>query len=536
MGLTRRFVARGTYSDGTSLDISNTVTWSSGAIAVATVLSPGVATGESVGTATITAALSGKSGSAILTVIAVTLNSIAVTPATASVPMGLTQPFVATGIYSDGTVVNISDTVLWTSGSPLVATVLSPGVATGESVGTATITAAFGGKSGSATLTVTAATLSSIAVTPATATVPMGLTQPFVAIGTYSDGTIVNISSTVLWTSGSPLVATVVSPGVATGESIGTATITAAFGGKSGSATLTVTAATLNSIAVTPATATVPIGFTQPFVARGTYSDLSVFDITNLVTWSSGTIAVATVVSTGVATGESAGTATITATLGGKSGSGTLTVSPGLVNLGSAAHFGGFGGDAGMTNQGILTVINNGDIGTTGVSTMVTGFHDSTGDKYIETPLNIGDVKGRIYTAPPPPVIFGPGGPFGGTAETKVIADAAAADTLTAFNYLQGPSRRGICRRRRAGRTNPYRWHLHIRDGSFRITTGNLTLDAEVRTMLSGSSRWGRSLTVGAPGFPRSVTLAGGAQAKNVFWQVGSAATDRRVDVTWWEP
>jgi hypothetical protein len=32
------------------------------------------------------------------------------------------------------------------------------------------------------------------------------------------------------------------------------------------------------------------------------------------------------------------------------------------------------------------------------------------------------------------------------------------------------------------------------------------------------------SLTVGAPGFPRNIILAGGAQAKNVFWQVGSAA------------
>jgi hypothetical protein len=35
------------------------------------------------------------------------------------------------------------------------------------------------------------------------------------------------------------------------------------------------------------------------------------------------------------------------------------------------------------------------------------------------------------------------------------------------------------------------------------------------------------SLTVGGPGAaaPESVILAGGAQAKNVFWQVGSAAT-----------
>jgi hypothetical protein len=33
------------------------------------------------------------------------------------------------------------------------------------------------------------------------------------------------------------------------------------------------------------------------------------------------------------------------------------------------------------------------------------------------------------------------------------------------------------------------------------------------------------SLTIGAPGFPRSIILINGAQAANVYWQVGSAAT-----------
>ncbi|MHB8907620.1 MAG: Ig-like domain-containing protein, partial [Syntrophales bacterium] len=240
IGLQQRFVAMGIYSDGTSLDISNTVTWSSGTIAVAAVVSPGVATGLSVGTATITAALGGKSGSATLAVTAATLSSIAVTPATATVVIGLTQRFVAMGIYSDGTSLDISNTVTWSSGTIAVATVLSPGVATGLSVGTATITAAFGGKSGSATLTVTAATLNSITVTPATATVGIGGTRPFAAMGTYSDATIVDITTFVTWTSNNPA-ASVLPTGVATGLSVGTATITAALGGNSGSATLTVT-------------------------------------------------------------------------------------------------------------------------------------------------------------------------------------------------------------------------------------------------------------------------------------------------------
>ena len=106
------------------------------------------------------------------------------------------------------------------------------------------------------------------------------------------------------------------------------------------------------------------------------------------------------------------------------------------VNLGTAATFGTFGGGAGMTNQGLLTVIN-GDIATTGASTLVTGFHDNTVAgtpppcSYTETPLNKGTVNGGIYTAPPPPTV---GCPSEGTSVTMAIATQAAADTLTAFN------------------------------------------------------------------------------------------------------
>ena len=86
-----------------------------------------------------------------------------------------------------------------------------------------------------------------------------------------------------------------------------------------------------------------------------------------------------------------------------------------------------------MTNQGINTEINNGNIGTTAVSTAVTGFHDTTlpGSpppcSYTETPLNIGVVNGEIFTAAPPPTV---GCPTEGTAATFAIAQQAAADAL----------------------------------------------------------------------------------------------------------
>ena len=63
--------------------------------------------------------------------------------------------------------------------------------------------------------------------------------------------------------------------------------------------------------------------------------------------------------------------------------------------------------------------------------------------------------------------------------------------------------------------------------GSFRIQGGNLTLDGQGNSNAVWVFQMATSLTVGGPGAasPQSVLLINGAQAKNVYWQVGSAAT-----------
>lgn len=188
--------------------------------------------------------------------------------------------------------------------------------------------------------------------------------------------------------------------------------------------------------------------------------------------------------------------------------------------LGAAERFGAFGGGAGITNEGILTEINNGDIGTTGVSTVITGFHDSVGDIYTETTLNIGNVTGRIYTAPPPPG----GAGVGGTAATFAIAQAGAADALIAFNYLAGLPPGSNPGANLGGLTlAPGTYTAPA--GSFLLTGSDLTLDGQGNPDAVWVFQMTSSLTVGAPANPRSIILINGAQAKNVFWQVGSAAT-----------
>lgn len=192
--------------------------------------------------------------------------------------------------------------------------------------------------------------------------------------------------------------------------------------------------------------------------------------------------------------------------------------------LASAATFAVFGGSAGATNQGILTVIN-GDIGTTAVSTKVTGFHDAgPGCTYTETPLNIGAVNGLIYTAPPPPT---PACPSEGTAVTQAIATKARGDALVAYNQLAGlpggadPGVGNLANLTLAPGT------YTSAAGSFRIQGGNLTLDGGGNANATWVFQMASSLTVGGPGaaFPSSVILTNGAQAKNVFWQVGSSVT-----------
>ena len=290
----------------------------------------------SVGTHSITAVYSGDSNfagstSAPLSQVvnpSAQLVSISVTPAGASIPKGATVQFTATGTYSDGSTQNITATVTWSSSNPAMATIAAGGLATGVKKGTATITATLGSVSGFTTLTVTAAVLVSISVTPANPNIPLGTAKQFKALGTYTDGTKHNLTGSATWNSGAPTVATISAAGLATSVGEGTSVITATLGSISGFTTLTVTAPALVSISVTPANVSISNGTTQQFTATGTYTDNSNQDLTSSVKWSSSVKTVATIAPTGLAIAVGAGQTTIKAVLGKVKGSTSLTVTP----------------------------------------------------------------------------------------------------------------------------------------------------------------------------------------------------------------
>ena len=159
-----------------------------------------------------------------------TLSTINVTPANPSIAVGTTQQLKATGLYSDGSQQNLTNSANWTSSAAAIATVNSSGLASGVSIGQSTITATSGAVKGSTGLSVTAAALESIAVTPSTVSALVGTTQQFTATGTYTDNSTQDISSSVSWSSSAPDVATVSSSGLATILASGKTNINASMG------------------------------------------------------------------------------------------------------------------------------------------------------------------------------------------------------------------------------------------------------------------------------------------------------------------
>jgi len=243
-GFTEQLTATGIFSDGTNFNITTQVTWSSSNDSVATVNNTGVVIGIGPGTATITAASGKITGTTTALVTSATLASISLSPASPSIPStptGITLQFTATGAFSDGSSLDISTQVTWSSSNTSVVTVNSSGLATSVAAGISTIAATHQNISGNTIFTVTSAGLTSISITPTNPNVARGATQQFTAIGAYSDGTSLDITSQVTWRSTNTSVATVNSTGLAATVAPGTATITATSGNISGSVILTVT-------------------------------------------------------------------------------------------------------------------------------------------------------------------------------------------------------------------------------------------------------------------------------------------------------
>jgi hypothetical protein len=231
-------------------------------------------------------------------------------------------------------------------------------------------------------------------------------------------------------------------------------------------------------------------------------------------------------------------------------------VPPPIVLGPTISLFGAFGGNAGITNEGLLTSINNGDIGTTAASTLITGFHDDS----IVSSTGVAECTYTESTAPPATGLVGPISLLApgtgqiaiftapgtsqpttacpdegtGTATTGTFGTATTAlgEAQIAYNTLQGlppgitlTSTQGLP----PGISEPSTelGNRTLAPGTYTsstfydITAGPLTLDAQGNANAYWIFQIGSYLQVGTPTASESVVLINGAQASHVFWAVG---------------
>lgn len=537
-GQSRQYTATGVYSDGSSENLTALVNWASSDNAVALpntnmTSSSGLVAGVSAGTVQIQASLGAVSTQTNLTVTSATLSSISVTPVSSAVAVGSNRQFTATGVYSDGSTLNITQSVVWASSNIEVATLNAngnSGVATGQTAGEVQISATLNGLSGAATLAVTNASLTTISVTPQNPSVVAGLSRQFNAIGSYSDGTSADLTAVVNWTSGSVSVASMnasqqANSGLATALSDGMSLIKASLADVEGSTTLTVTAASLVSIDVSPANASIRVNQDQAFTATGTYSDGSTQTLSSSVVWTSSDTSVAVLNSnnhanSGLATALTTGVTDITATLGTVQDSAALTVNAALANNPQAPAMGELQRFVMIASQAITTTagsaISNGDMAILDLArTAYAGF--TPGAVAGEFTQLTNGVSFAADDATPPYVVPAPYASmvaFINQVHTDlgVAATFLAADPNPAAATQALPSELGGLVLTRG---------VYRNAGNVIIQQGNLTLDAQgdpdsvFILVIAGT------FSTGAPG--GNVELIGGAQASNVYWRTGGA-------------
>jgi alpha-tubulin suppressor-like RCC1 family protein/uncharacterized protein YjdB len=129
------------------------VTWSSSDPRIARVAADGNVSGVSPGQATVTAEVESQRSTVAVTVTAVPVANVALTPAKLTIATGESQPLAATAQDARGRPLEGRD-VRWSSNDPSVAQVSGSGTVTAQRAGTAVITATIEGKSATATVTV----------------------------------------------------------------------------------------------------------------------------------------------------------------------------------------------------------------------------------------------------------------------------------------------------------------------------------------------------------------------------------------------
>lgn len=303
----------GVYSDNTSANVTISTTWSSEDTSIATVYN-GAITAKKEGKATITAAYQGQSQT-VQVKVTKKVKALSKNVQSLDLRTGDTKEIILTATYSDNETNNeAASTAEWSTSDEKVATVVN-GKVTGQSAGTAVITAKVGSQS--VTVDVNVEVVKRVDVDKQQVNLLLNKSESVKVTATYPDGTTKDVTDLAEWTSSNEKVADVLK-GEITGYSAGSAKITAKYGTKSVSVDVDVDLTSKLSVEKQS------IFFrldgdksTANIVLTASYPTSSDVNVTDQATWTSSNEKVATVFK-GQITAISAGSTTIKATYSGK--------------------------------------------------------------------------------------------------------------------------------------------------------------------------------------------------------------------------
>lgn len=313
LGATVQLTATAHYADGSTANVTNAVAWSSNATGILTVSPGGLVTG--VGTspgeeAGIYATFTAPDGSQVEgnpVSFAISLahpTSITVTPPSVTLPRGGSQYYTATGTYPGTRTATITSLVTWSTANHSVAVVGTGGLLTALSTAgglsttvTATATYPGGSTSGSGTVSVLLGAPTSLSITRPSASLGLGTSEQVTATAHYEDGSTVNVTDSVTWSTNTANAVSITSAGVATavdGTGDGrTASIYASLTNPDSSVleapnmAITVTYTNPTSLTISPTSATIVPDLGQNFTATGHFPGGYTINLTDVVAWSS---------------------------------------------------------------------------------------------------------------------------------------------------------------------------------------------------------------------------------------------------------
>jgi uncharacterized protein YjdB len=306
-------------ADGNELGLP--VIWASANPNIASVDANGRVTGMAEGSTALTARTNGVSGAAIVKVSRKTAAKIMLTPDTGSVQAGETIHLTAVAYDKAGGVMTVP--FVWTSNSTSVATVDASGLVTGVGLGNVVIAASYYGTTGYATVTVTPGPVTHIMIAgPANKRLELGHHRSLNATARDAFGNEVDVP--IEWKSSDTAILTVDSTGLATGISLGSATVTASYEGVSDWVSIVVFIP-IDRITIAGASHR-RLEAGHHLTLEATAFDTGGNQVAVPFEWASSDTAIVVVDSTGRITGVSVGPATVTATYEGVSASVTIEV------------------------------------------------------------------------------------------------------------------------------------------------------------------------------------------------------------------